>query len=102
MDLIIVVKISQSCYLFGRTLLQHRLIQLAGFAGASDQKAFPVLIEQALRNPGAPCIIGQMRLCNKLVQIISSYIILREDDNMMGGRLADRIDIAVTIAVHFF
>ena len=42
-----------------------------------------------------------MRLCNELVQVISSNVIFGKDNDMMRGHFADRVDIAVSIPVDF-
>ncbi len=102
LDLIIIIKIRQLRDGLLGFLIQDRLKQFSGLAGASDDQPFPVLVQQAFRNPGPTGKIFQVGGRDQLVQVITADVIFHQDDNMVGGELADRILVGISKLVDAF
>ena len=90
----IVIKVYNPADFRIRLAPQHRLVQLAGFTGAAQQYALPVLLKQALGNSGPSGIIGQMGFRYHRIQIHSAHVILRQHNGMIGRHSFHRVRAA--------
>ena len=102
LDLIVIIEFRQLRDLLGGPFLQDRLVEFPGLTGAADEQAFPVFIQQALRDPWPSRVVGQMGLRDQLIEIVPSDIIFRQDNDMVGRHLADGVYIAVAVPVDLF
>ena len=61
-----------------------------------------MLVQQAFGNPGPAGKIFQVGGGDQLVQVVAADIIFRQDNNMVGGELADRVLIRISKLVDAF
>ncbi len=75
---------------------QHSLKQFSRLTGRSDNQPFPILLQNALGNPGNPVKIVDVGPGHQPVQIHSSDIIFSQKNNMVRRQFSNRLRVQIT------
>ena len=92
LDLQIVIEVHYPGDLHVALAVQQGPVELPGLTGAPQYESLPVLLNQALGNPGVPtCVIGQVGLRHQAVEVDAAQVVLGQNDGMVGGRFLHQI-----------
>ena len=91
MDLQIVVKLHNAVDIRLAAAAKQRLVELSGLAGGADDQPLPVLAQETFGNPGPPLEVFDVGIGHQAIQVHPPQIILRQDDDMVGGKLLDHV-----------
>ena len=93
LNLQVIIEIHNLVNLGVGTAPKQRLEQFPRLAGRADNQPFPVLVQHAFRDSGPSGVVVQMGHGHQTVEIHPSHIVLRQDDNVVGGQLLDAVRI---------
>ena len=83
LDFQIIIKVHKPCNLGFRLIFKQSPVEFSCLTGTPQYQAFPVLHQKAFRYTGTLAVIIQMRCRNEPVQILSSDIVLCQNNGMI-------------------